>query len=149
VKSKIPAGALLVPMIIGVVLSESRVATITLPLWLLAGSYALVGWSIGLRFTRPMVLHAARLLPRIVASIFVLIALCGCLAYVLHIVTGTDALTAYLATSPGGADSVAIIAASSKVDLPFVMSMQIARMLLLILIGPSLARLLVRWGPGT
>jgi uncharacterized protein len=101
VKSKIPAGALLVPMIIGVVLSGSRVVTITLPLWLLAGSYALVGWSIGLRFTRPIILHAARLLPRIVASIFVLIALCGCLAYVLPVVTGTDALTAYLATSPG------------------------------------------------
>jgi uncharacterized protein len=146
VKSKIPAGALLVPMFVGVVLSGSRVVTITLPPWLLAGCYALVGWSIGLRFTRPIVLHAARLLPRMVASIFVLIALCGCLAYVLHVVTGTDALTAYLATSPGGADSVAIIAASSKVDLPFVMSMQIARMLLLILIGPSLARTLVRWG---
>jgi uncharacterized protein len=149
VKSKIPAGALLVPMLIGVVLSGSRIVTITLPPWLLAGCYALVGWSIGLRFTRPILLHAARLLPRIVASIFVLIAACGCLAYVLHVVTGTDALTAYLATSPGGADSVAIIAASSKVDLPFVMSMQIARMLLLILIGPSLARLLVRWGPGS
>jgi membrane AbrB-like protein len=149
VKSKIPAGALLVPMLVGVVLSGSRVVTITLPPWLLAGCYALVGWSIGLRFTRPIVLHAARLLPRIVASILVLIALCGCLAYVLHVVTGTDALTAYLATSPGGADSVAIIAASSKVDLPFVMSMQIARMLLLILIGPSLARMLVRWGAGS
>lgn len=149
VKSKIPAGALLVPMIVGVVLSGSRGVTITLPPWLLAGCYALVGWSIGLRFTRPIVLHAARLLPRIVASIFVLIALCGCLAYVLHVVTGTDALTAYLATSPGGADSVAIIAPSSKVDLPFVMSMQIARMFVLILIGPSLARMLVRWGPGS
>jgi membrane AbrB-like protein len=148
VKSKIPAGALLVPMLVGVILSGSRVVTITLPPWLLAGCYALVGWSIGLRFTRPIMLHAARLLPRIVASILVLIALCGCLAYVLHVVTGTDALTAYLATSPGGADSVAIIAASSKVDLPFVMSMQIARMLLLIMIGPSLARMLVRWGPG-
>jgi Transition state regulatory protein AbrB len=36
----------------------------------------------------------------------VLIALCGVLAGLLHLVAGTDALTAYLATSPGGADSV-------------------------------------------
>ena len=148
VKSKVPAAPLLLPMIVGVVLSGSHVVTITLPPWLLAGCYALVGWSIGLRFTRPIILHAARLLPRIVASIFVLIAACGGLACLLHVVTGTDALTAYLATSPGGADSVAIIAASSKVDLPFVMAMQISRLLLLILIGPSLARLLVRWAPG-
>jgi uncharacterized protein len=142
VKSKIPAGALLVPMIVGVVLSGSRVVTITLPLWLLAGSYALVGWSIGLRFTRPIVLHAARLLPRIVASIFVLIAACGCLAYVLHVVTGTDALTAYLATSPGGADSVAIIATSARVDVPFVMALQTVRILVLVAIGPIVSRML-------
>ena len=59
--------------------------------------------------------------------------------------TGTDPLTAYLATSPGGADSVAIIAASFKVDLPFVMTMQIGRAIVAILIGPALARFLVRW----
>ena len=64
------------------------------------------------------------------------------LAFALHEAAGTDALTAYLATSPGGADAVAIIAASSKVDMPFVMAMQIGRLLVVILIGPSLARLI-------
>jgi membrane AbrB-like protein len=73
-----------------------------------------------------------------------LIALCGGLAYGLHRVAGTDMLSAYLATSPGGADSVAIIAASSKVDLPFVMAMQTARFLLVLLIGPGLARTIAR-----
>jgi uncharacterized membrane protein AbrB (regulator of aidB expression) len=42
--------------------------------------------------------------------------------------------------SPGGLDSVAIIAASSTVDLPFVMAMQTARFLVVLLTGPSLAR---------
>jgi membrane AbrB-like protein len=144
VKTKIPAGALLVPMFAGAALSEGRVMSITLPPWLLAASYALIGWSIGLRFTRPMIAYAARQLPRIAASILALIALCGGLGYVLHLVEGVDPLTAYLATSPGGADSVAIIAASSKVDLPFVMALQIARAIVAILIGPSLARVLAR-----
>ena len=49
----------------------------------------------------------------------------------------------------GGADSVAIIAASSKVDMPLVMAMQIARLLLVILIGPSLARIIARWTAGS
>ena len=92
-----------------------------------------------------MMAYAARQLPRIVASILTLIALCGALAYALHVVEGTDPLTAYLATSPGGADSVAIIAASSKVDMPFVMTMQVGRAIVAILIGPSLARLLAGW----
>jgi uncharacterized membrane protein AbrB (regulator of aidB expression) len=58
---------------------------------------------------------------------------------------GTDPLTAYLATSPGGADSVAIIAASSPVDVPFVMAMQVARFILVMLAGPFLAKRVARW----
>ena len=149
IKSRIPAGPLLLPLFVGAPLSASHMLTITLPPWLLAISYALVGWSIGLRFTRGIVLHAAKQLPKIFASIFTLIALCGGLAFALHEAAGTDALTAYLATSPGGADAVAIIAASSPVDIPFVMAMQIGRLLMVILIGPSLARMIARWTAGT
>ena len=90
-------------------------------------------------------LHAAKQLPKIFASIFTLIAMCGGLGFALHEAAGTDPLTAYLATSPGGADAVAIIAASSPVDIPFVMAMQIGRLLMVILIGPSLARMIARW----
>jgi membrane AbrB-like protein len=143
-RSKLPAGALLLPMAAGIALSTSHLLVVTLPPWLMAGAYALLGWSIGLRFTRDIVLYALRMLPRILASILVLIALCGGLAWVLHRAAGTDMLTAYLATSPGGADSVAIIAASSQVDLPFVMAMQAARFLLVLLVGPALARVVAR-----
>jgi uncharacterized membrane protein AbrB (regulator of aidB expression) len=45
----------------------------------------------------------------------------------------------------GGADSVAIIAASSHVDMPFVMAMQMARFILVLLVGPALARAVARW----
>jgi membrane AbrB-like protein len=145
VKSRLPAGALLVPLFVGAPLSASHLLTITLPPWLLAICYAVVGWSIGLRFTRETVLYAWKQLPVILASIFTLIALCGGLAFALHEAAGTDALTAYLATSPGGADAVAIIAASSRVDLPFVMAMQIGRLLVALLVGPTLARTIARW----
>ena len=144
-KSRIPAGALLVPLIAGIALSGTGLITITLPPWLMAGCYALIGWSIGLRFTREIVLYAARVFPKIAASTLTLIVLCGGLAWLLHVSVGTDPLTAYLATSPGGADSVAIIAASSKVDLPFVMAMQTARFILVLLVGPTLARAVARW----
>ena len=144
-KSRIPAGALLVPLLVGITFSCTHLITITLPPWLMAGCYALVGWSIGLRFTREIVLYAARVFPKIAASTITLLTLCGALAWLLHLIVGTDPLTAYLATSPGGADSVAIIAASSQVDLPFVMAMQMARFMLVLLVGPSLARNVARW----
>jgi membrane AbrB-like protein len=144
-RSRIPAGALLIPLFAGIALSCTHLITITLPPWLMAGCYALVGWSIGLRFTREIVIYAARVFPKIVAFNLTLIALCAGLAALLHVWVGIDPLTAYLATSPGGADSVAIIAASSPVDVPFVMAMQMARFILVMLTGPLLARSVARW----
>jgi len=144
-RSKIPAGALLVPMFVGIVLSGTHALTIVLPPPLMACCYTVIGWAIGLRFTREVLNYAAHALPRVIAGIFSLIALCGALACILHWLTGADALTAYLATSPGGADSVAVIAAATKVDMPFVMAMQVARFLLVMAIGPTMARFVARW----
>lgn len=141
---RVPAGAVLLPLVAAVVLQAAGVLTIELPPWLLAGSYALVGWAIGLRFTRPILAHALRVLPRLLLSIFALIAVCGLYAALLVAAAGIDPLTAYLATSPGGMDSTAIIAASSDVDMAFVMAMQAARVIVVILTGPGLARFIAR-----
>ena len=141
---RIPGGALLVPLVAGTVVHWSGVVSIELPEWLLAAAYALIGWKIGLGFTREVLRYASRALPKILLSIAVLIAFCGGLAFVLMRVFGVDPLTAYLATSPGGIDSVAIIAASSEVDLPFVMALQTIRLFIVILIGPTVAGIVAR-----
>ena len=98
-----------------------------MPHWLLAATYVAIGWTIGLKFDRAILLHAARALPQIMLSIFILMGFCGAIAWLLSHQLGIDPLTAYLATSPGGMDSVAIIAAASaNVDLSFVMALQTA-----------------------
>ena len=145
IKGRIPAGALIVPLFAGTALSGSGLVQFMLPPWLMVGCYVLLGWGIGLRFTRAVAVYAARRLPQVALSVLVLIGLCGGLGYLLHRLAGIDLLTAYLATSPGGADSVAIIATASAVDVPFVMAMQSARFLLILFTGPSLARVVARW----
>jgi membrane AbrB-like protein len=135
-----PAGPMLVAMGAGALLQNLGVLKIELPPWLLAPTYLLVGWSIGARFNRPILAHAARVAPAVAASIACLIAACGVLGAALAHFAHVDALTAYLATSPGGADSVAIIAASTKVDMPFIMAMQMARLLVVLFTGPAIAR---------
>lgn len=137
---RIPAGAFLVPMFAGIALADLGLLTITLPPWLMAISYALVGWTIGGRFTPSAVKASARVLPRLLISTLLLSVLCAGVGYVLHLATGIDFASAYLATSPGGADAVAIIAASAPVDVPFVVAMQSARFFLILLVGPALAR---------
>ena len=139
---RIRAGAVLLPLIVGAVLSNTGVMHIELPPWFLAVSYALLGWSIGLRFTRESVAHCARALPRVLAAILLLIAACAVMGQLLAQAAGVDPLTAYLATTPGGLDVAAIIASDSDVDVPFVLSMQFARILIVLVTGPSLARFL-------
>jgi membrane AbrB-like protein len=141
---RVPAAPLLVPLGVGMALQDAGLVAIELPPWLLALSYTLVGWSIGLGFNRTILGHAARAMPRVVMSILVLIAVCGGLAGILVVFAGIDPLTAYLATSPGGADSAAIIALASNVDVAFVMAMQTTRLVLVLLIGPSLAGFIAR-----
>jgi len=133
-----------VPMVAGAFLEGSGVAHLTLPPWLLALSYALLGWSVGLGFTRAILAHARRALPQVLLSTFVLIAVCGALAFILVRAAGVDPLSAYLATSPGGMDTVAIIAASSTVDVSFVMAMQTVRFAIVLFAGPPLARFIAQ-----
>jgi len=139
---RIPAGAFLVPMVIGITLEHFGLIRIELPTWLLVCAYAFVGWNIGLRFTKPLLIHAARSLPTVVAFTLILIASCGAVAGLLVVGAGVDPLTAYLATSPGGVDSVAIISASSGGDVSFVMAMQTVRLLAVLFLGPPLTKFL-------
>jgi uncharacterized protein len=140
IASRIPAGVLLGPLVLGAVVNALGWVTIELPPALLIASYAIIGWNTGLRFTRDVLSAAARALPQIIVAIALLMAFCGVLAWMLVELLHIDPLTAYLATSPGGVDAAAIIAASTKVDTSFVMALQLVRVILLLAIGPRLAK---------
>lgn len=144
VRARVPGGGFLLPLILGVLAPATGLLTLALPQPLLVCAYFVAGWSIGLRFNKAILRAATRALPHIVGSILLLLALCAGLGFLLSRLGGIDPLTAYLATTPGGADTAAIIAVATKVDAPFVMAMQIARFLVVLLVGPVVARVLSR-----
>jgi membrane AbrB-like protein len=137
---RLSAGPVFTPLVLGTALQGMGFLTIELPPALLAVAYALIGWSIGLRFTRSILQHAWRALPQVLTAILLLMGVGIAIAAGLALLAGFDPLTAYLATSPGGADSVAVIAASSAVDAGFVMAMQMARFVMVLAFGPRLAK---------
>jgi len=104
----------------------------------------MLGWYVGLGFNRRLLVSALRLLPRLVLSAVFLIALCGLSAALLVYVLHTDPLTAYLSTSPGGLDSMILIAIGSQSDVPFVVAAQTLRLFAVILTGPAIARFICR-----
>ncbi|PWC37909.1 AbrB family transcriptional regulator [Azospirillum sp. TSO35-2] len=142
---RIPSGALLVPMVLGALVQSGAGVTLQLPHPLLTVTYTVIGWSIGLRFTREVLRHALRAVPQMLLSTGLMIALCSLSAWFLVSLLPTDPLTAFLATSPGGLDSVVVIALGSGVDLPLVLALQTLRLFIVVLSGPPLARLIARY----
>lgn len=134
------AAPFLLPMCAGTALQNAGLITIELPGWLLVCAFTLIGWSIGLRFNRAVFLYAFKALPKILGAIFFMIGGSGILAGILVVGWDMDPLTAYLATSPGGADTVAIIAASGGGDMVFIMATQTLRLFLVLLVCPCLAK---------
>jgi uncharacterized protein len=146
--ARLPAWAIMGPMLLLSALHAGGWIEIDLPRWLLAIAYALLGWRIGLDFRRDALLHASKMLPAIVGAALGLMAICAVLAWGLTSLAHVDALTAYLATSPGGLDSVAIIASSaSRVDLPFVLALQSVRLFSVIGLAPFVTRFVVKHSP--
>jgi membrane AbrB-like protein len=142
---RLPSPQLIGTMLLAFGLKSGLGIAFQLPEWLLAISYAVVGWTIGLRFNRETIAQIRQSLPQVTASIAALIAICGGIAFLLAEFAGIDPLSAYLATSPGGMDSVAIIAAAADgVDISFVMALQMLRFLIVLLLGPALARFVAK-----
>ena len=141
---RIPAGPMVSAIVIGAVWNWWSDAALATPAPLLAAAYAFIGWRIGLTFSRDAVASAARSLPWIILSSLLLVVLCAGLGGFLVWQLGIDPVTAYLATSPGGLDSIAIIAVSTHSDTPLVMSLQAMRFLVALLLGPRVAMFLSR-----
>ena len=145
---RLQAWGLIGPMLFLSALHASGLIEIDLPRWLLALAYALLGWQIGLGFHREAIIHAGKALPVVVVGATSLIAYCALVAWAVSALAHVDGLTAYLATSPGGADVAAIIAASTpSVNLPFVLALQTIRLFAAIALSPLLIRFVVRHSP--
>ena len=147
IKLRIPSGTMLLPMLTGAFLQSGEIITIEMPEWLLALAYMGIGWRIGLGFDKQILLRALRPLPQILASIFALLAICAGMAWGLTYFMQIDFMTAYLATSPGGLDTVAVIAAGSNADMALIMAMQTLRLFSILLTGQAIARFISTYAP--
>ena len=84
--------------------------------------------------------QAGRLLPFVLCSTVALVVACAGLGWALAVLTPSDALTAYLATTPGGIDSVAIVALESGTSAPLVLAVQMLRLFAVVLAGSLVGR---------
>ena len=74
------------------------------------------------------------------ASTVGLVLACAALGWTLAALTGIDGMTAYLATTPGGIESVAVVALGTGADAPLVLAIQMLRLLAVVFAGSLLGR---------
>ncbi|MGF7151152.1 hypothetical protein FHS96_004815 [Sphingomonas zeicaulis] len=129
----------------GIALQMAGWLRLEVPPLSVAAAFTIIGWHIGLSFTRAALLESARLLPRIALSILAILALSAALALLFARIMRIDFLTAYLALNPGGTDAVLVVAESVAVDLPLIMAMQISRIILVVLLAPLFGRWAAAW----
>jgi membrane AbrB-like protein len=137
----VPAGGLLGPMTVALVLTLTGVAGGAAPPAVLVElAYAVIGWQAGVRFTRESLRQVAALLPAAVALIAVVVVASAALGALLARLTGATPLEGYLATTPGGIYAVLATAISSGVDVAFVVAVQVLRVIVMLLVAPAVAR---------
>lgn len=142
--SKLPGAQFLTPMIASAILHATGVLHIFVPWWLLDAAYVGIAWQIGLLYTRETVRFVIGIFPTLALSTLVLIAMCGGSAALLVLLLHVDPLSAYLATTPGGLDSVSIISLGTGSNVALVLAIQTLRVFLVAMTGPPLAKVISR-----
>jgi membrane AbrB-like protein len=104
-----------------------------------------MGLQIGGRF-RSSTLGAIKdiLLP-VCGTTLLLLAGSFLLAWILILEMGLDPVSAYLAATPGGLDSVAAVATELQGDTAVILTVHLVRLLCVLIVGPWLVRACSKW----
>jgi uncharacterized protein len=142
---KWPAPFLLAPMLVGLLLEVATQGHLVLglPPVVNTAAYLVIGWQAGGSFTRSAMCQFIRLMP--LTCMFIGAAIAGCLGLAIMVSawTGLPFSQAYLATTPGGIYAVLATAMDSGAG-PIVVTMQVFRMLVMVLCAIIGSKLLNR-----
>lgn len=144
VRIRLPAGALVGPVILGILLAAFAIPHGAWPPGVLQAAYALIGLWVGIHFDLEAMRRIGRLAPVLLGFTLLLMAGCALLGWGLALATGIDPLSAYLATTPGGIDVVTITAIDLGADTSLILPVQMMRLLVMVIAGPALVRTVVR-----
>lgn len=104
-------------------------------------AFLAIGWMAGGGLSTTALTSFARQLPVTIAFIAILLTGCAAMAWVLHAWLGVSYLDAYLATTPGGLETVLALAGEANSG-PVVASVQIIRLLFVLIIAGWLPQLI-------
>lgn len=145
----LPAGSLLWPLLLATAASATGLTGgASVPAALLVAAFVVVGLEVGLSFTRASLRQVARVLPLASACIVGLVVATAAVSIPLLRLAGASTLDAYLASTPGGLYAVLAVSAGTGGDTTLVLTVQVVRLVVMVLAAPLLATALRRWARG-
>ncbi len=141
---RIPAGTMIIPAVLAAFAGVIGVPAAPWPPIVIGAAYMVLGLQIGSNFDAAIIQQLRRLgLFVLVSNIFLLVVsalLAACLMPLLKI----DLLSAYLAATPGGLDSVAVMATDLKADAALILAVHSLRLISVLVLGPFLVQIVGR-----
>lgn len=118
---------------------------VALPGFLLPAAFLIIGWQAGLSFTRDSLVALGRIFVWALGLITALTAACAGLGVLLSSWTGVSLMQGYLATTPGGLAAVLAVGTSTDVDVTFIATSQVLRLVMMLVSAPAVVWLTARW----
>lgn len=140
----IPSNLFLVPFFFGLLVFILFPYQIQIPTPIFRGALFFLGLSIGLKFETET---AQKLLKAVILEavlVLLLILACFFTGYLFHVITHIDPLTALLGSTPGGITAMMATVVELGGDCALVLTMQMTRMLLILILSPFLASSLLK-----
>lgn len=139
---KVPAGAL-VGALVAVAAYNIWAAdgAVALPGWARFAAFAAVGWLIGQGITREALSSLRAEAWSMAVIVVALIGVGAVVAFALTQFGPLDGTTAFLASSPGGLSQMAALSTEFEADSPYVATVHIVRVVVVIMSAPIVARL--------
>jgi membrane AbrB-like protein len=141
---RIPAGTIVIPAVLATMAGFFGIAAAPWPPFVLAGAYLVLGLQIGGNFDTAVMRQLKRLGWAVLLSNAFLLATSALLALFLSPLLKIDFMSAYLAATPGGLDSVAAMATNLKADAALILAVHSLRLISVLLIGPYLVQIVGR-----
>ena len=136
---KLPLSVFLGPFIVGLIAVWLLPYPLQMPPSVFSIGLLFIGISIGLKFDWETVYKLRKAVLIEIVLVMVLILICIGVGYEFHILTQADSLTAVLGSSPGAISAIMASTIQLGGDSGLVLTMQMSRMLVILLITPWVA----------
>lgn len=143
-KIQLPSNLFLAPFFCGLLIFSFSPYQITIPNYIFRGGLLLLGLSIGVKFEVDTMQKLLKAVFIEVILVLFLILTCFLAGYGFHLLTKIDTLTALLGSTPGGLTAMMATVIELGGDSGLVLTMQMMRMLLILMLSPFFAASLLK-----